>query len=94
MILKMKMVSGEGNRREIISEFCSYVASSDPFKSHFATENRLVTAVALEAAKTAKWSNSKTSREALGQLTHATLDLPSVKKQDATITPVVSIKCP
>lgn len=65
-------------------------ASKDAFKSHFATENELITPVTIEAAKFAKWTVSKATRPAIGQVSEARLDVPSLKKQDTPAAPVVS----
>lgn len=67
-------------------------ASADTFKTHFATENKLITPVSLEAARDAKWATTKITRDALGPLTEARLDLPSAKKQETGTAPVVSLR--
>lgn len=78
--------------KDILKPFYCFVAvaSKDVYKTHFATENKLITPVTVEAAKEAKWITSKVARPALGQLTEATLDVPSFKKQEISVTPVVS----
>lgn len=82
----------EGDRgKDLIDIHCfGVLASADSFKRHFATENKLITPVSLEAAESSKWATAKISRPALGQLVQARLDLPSWKKEDSTNAPVVS----
>lgn len=79
---------GDGTSTYTNAFYCT--ASQDIYKTHFATENKLITPVTLEAAKEAKWSASKATRPAVGQVTESQLDVPSVKKQETSVKPVVS----